>query len=109
MYVEGSGHFKEDQNDKTGKILNIEDVYAAQEFDFTGPREYDEKTGYRTKSMLVIPMKNHEGEVIGVSIRSWIRCSVRPSGSWFIRKTWLGSPWPWRASTPPKLICSGRY
>ncbi len=50
----------------TGKISNIEDVYMAEEFDFTGPREYDEKTGYRTKSMLVIPMQNYEGEIIGV-------------------------------------------
>ncbi len=50
----------------TGKIFNIEDVSAAKEFDFAGFREYDEKIGYRTKSMLVIPMQNYEGEIIGV-------------------------------------------
>ncbi len=50
----------------TGKIVNIPDVYKATGFDFTGPREYDASTGYRSKSMLVIPMKNHEGRIIGV-------------------------------------------
>lgn len=50
----------------TGETVNIEDVYESEEFDFTGPRKYDAKTGYRSKSMLVVPMKNHEGEIIGV-------------------------------------------
>lgn len=50
----------------TGKIINIPDVYEAEGFDFTGPRKYDEATGYRSKSMLVIPMKNHENDIIGV-------------------------------------------
>jgi len=50
----------------TGEIVNIPDVYEADGFDFTGPRKYDQQTGYRSKSMLVIPMKNHEDEIIGV-------------------------------------------
>jgi len=50
----------------TGEIVNIADVYESEEFDFTGPRKYDEATGYRSKSMLVIPMRNHENDVIGV-------------------------------------------
>jgi len=50
----------------TGKTVNIPDVYEAEEFDFTGTRKYDESTGYRSKSTLVIPMKNHEDRVIGV-------------------------------------------
>lgn len=50
----------------TGEIVNIPDVYKAEGFDFTGPRNYDRNTGYRSKSMLVIPMKNHENEIIGV-------------------------------------------
>lgn len=50
----------------TGEIINIPDVYEAEGFDFTGPRKYDETTGYRSKSMLVIPMKNHEDDIIGV-------------------------------------------
>jgi len=50
-------------NDKT---VNIENVYSAQNFDFTGTRKFDEKTGYHSQSFLTIPMKNHESEVIGV-------------------------------------------
>lgn len=50
----------------TGKPVNIPDVYEAEGFDFTGPRKYDATTGYLSKSMLVIPMKNHENNIIGV-------------------------------------------
>lgn len=50
----------------TGEPVNIQDVYKAEGFDFTGPRKYDATTGYRSKSMLVIPMKNHENNIIGV-------------------------------------------
>ncbi|MFH0726231.1 MAG: HD domain-containing phosphohydrolase [Pseudomonadota bacterium] len=50
----------------TGKVVNIPNVYEAEGFDFTGPRKYDAATGYRTVSMLVIPMQNHENEIIGV-------------------------------------------
>ena len=41
-------------------------VYCAEGFDFTGTRRYDDSTGYRSRSMLVIPMENHEHEIIGV-------------------------------------------
>jgi response regulator RpfG family c-di-GMP phosphodiesterase len=50
----------------TGELVNIADVYESKAFDFTGPRKYDEATGYRSKSMLVIPMRNHENDIIGV-------------------------------------------
>ena len=50
----------------TGETVNIPDVYEAEGFDFTGPRKYDEATGYRSRSMLVIPMRNHEDDIIGV-------------------------------------------
>ncbi len=50
----------------TGKTINVQDVYKANGFDFTGPRDYDAATGYRSKSMLVIPLQNHEGDIIGV-------------------------------------------
>ena len=48
------------------KAVNISDVFETDEFDFQGPRKFFEKTGYRSKSMLVVPMMNHEDEVIGV-------------------------------------------
>ena len=46
--------------------VNIEDAYEAQGFDFSGTRKFDQTTGYRSKSFLTIPMKNHENEIIGV-------------------------------------------
>lgn len=50
----------------TDELINLPDVYENEEFIFEGPRAFDAATGYRTKSMLVVPMKNHENEVIGV-------------------------------------------
>lgn len=50
-----------------GSILNISDVYQiADYFPFTFNRSYDDLTGYRTCSMLTIPLKNFRGDVIGV-------------------------------------------
>ena len=50
----------------TGETVNIPDVYEATDFDFTGPRNFDENMGYRSKSFLNVPLKNHSGEIIGV-------------------------------------------
>jgi HD-GYP domain-containing protein (c-di-GMP phosphodiesterase class II) len=50
----------------TGKTVNISDAYTADGFDFTGTRNFDKKTGYRSKSFLTVPMTNHERETIGV-------------------------------------------
>jgi HD-GYP domain-containing protein (c-di-GMP phosphodiesterase class II) len=50
----------------SGKTVNIVDAYEAEGFDFSGTRRFDERTGYRSKSFLTVPMKNHEGEIIGV-------------------------------------------
>lgn len=48
------------------ETVNVEDVYTDERFDFKGPREYDRITGYRTRSMLVVPLEDHEGKIIGV-------------------------------------------
>src|SRR5213075_259850 len=50
----------------TGKTVNIADAYTAEGFDFSGTRAFDAKTGYRSKSFLTVPMRNHENETIGV-------------------------------------------
>jgi len=50
----------------SNKTVNIEDAYASKEFDFSGTRKFDSKTGYRSKSFLTVPMTNHENELIGV-------------------------------------------
>ncbi|MBT3510407.1 MAG: GAF domain-containing protein [Nitrospina sp.] len=49
-----------------GVSVNIPDVYDTDLFDFTGPKKFDQSTGYRSKSMLVVPMRNHDNDVIGV-------------------------------------------
>lgn len=49
-----------------GRIVRVEDVYTSKEYDFSGPVRYDAITGYRTKSMMVVPMRSREGEKLGV-------------------------------------------
>ncbi len=48
------------------KTVNIKDVYESKLFDFSGPQNFDKSTHYRTKSMIVLPMQNDKGDVIGV-------------------------------------------
>ena len=50
----------------TGETLNIEDVYTDQKYRFEGPKQYDRRSGYRTTSLLVVPMQDHEDQVLGV-------------------------------------------
>jgi HD-GYP domain-containing protein (c-di-GMP phosphodiesterase class II) len=50
----------------TGRTVNIADAYTADGFDFSGTRAFDQKTGYRSKSFLTVPMRNHQNESIGV-------------------------------------------
>ena len=46
--------------------VNIADAYTEQGFDFSGTKNFDKKTGYKSQSFLTVPMKNHESEIIGV-------------------------------------------
>ncbi len=48
------------------RMVNIPDVYENSEFDFSGPRKFDAAFGYKTKSMLVLPMLDRNNEVVGV-------------------------------------------
>lgn len=50
----------------SGSTVNIPDVYDCKPFNFAGPKKFDKRMGYRTKSMLVAPLINCEGAVIGV-------------------------------------------
>lgn len=50
----------------SGKTINIADAYTAEGYDFSGTRAFDAKTGYRSQSFLTVPMKDHDGHVIGV-------------------------------------------
>lgn len=50
----------------SGDVINIPDVYAALPFDMSAARNMDARTGYRTQSMLTIPLKDHTDDIIGV-------------------------------------------
>ncbi len=52
---------------QTGETLNLADAYdPLKDKPFVINRSFDEATGYRTRSMLVVPMENAEGKTIGV-------------------------------------------
>src|SRR5713226_5899511 len=46
---------------RTGQIINVKDAHEDPRFN----KEVDVRTGYRTRSMLTVPLRDHEGEVIG--------------------------------------------
>lgn len=50
----------------TGEVINIPDVYDTLPFDMSAARKMDARTGYRSESMLTIPLKDHEDDIIGV-------------------------------------------
>ena len=49
-----------------GQSVNIEDVYQADVFNFSGMRSFDQTFGYHSQSFLTVPMNDHEGELVGV-------------------------------------------
>ena len=48
------------------QIINVENVNTDKRFDFSGAARYDKLTGYHTVSMLVVPMADEKGRLIGV-------------------------------------------
>lgn len=50
----------------TGETINIADAYDSDQFDFSGTKKFDEGTGYRSRSLLTVPLKNNSNHVIGV-------------------------------------------
>lgn len=46
--------------------FNIKDAYTVADFDFSGTKKFDQKTGYRSESMLTLPLINHADDVVGV-------------------------------------------
>jgi response regulator RpfG family c-di-GMP phosphodiesterase len=52
---------------KTGETILIDDVYHIQsEVSFSFNPAFDQKTSYRTRSILCVPLKTRENEVVGV-------------------------------------------
>lgn len=68
LYVDGQKRMKHMATYvyHTAKSENVEDVYQQTYFDTSGTKAIDEKNNYRTKSMMTIPLKDHEDEVLGV-------------------------------------------
>jgi HD-GYP domain-containing protein (c-di-GMP phosphodiesterase class II) len=61
-----------------GEVINLADAHhipRGRPYRFN--RSYDEETGYQTRSLLTLPMKNGRGEVIGVL--QLINCKLHPS------------------------------
>ncbi len=51
---------------KRGEIISIRDMSRVEELGFSYDRSIDRELGYETKSLLAIPLKSPEGEIIGV-------------------------------------------
>jgi HD-GYP domain-containing protein (c-di-GMP phosphodiesterase class II) len=61
-----------------GEVINLADAYRIpRRRPYRFNKSYDEKTGYRTRSLLTLPMKNGRGEVIG--ILQLINCKTHPA------------------------------
>jgi HD-GYP domain-containing protein (c-di-GMP phosphodiesterase class II) len=51
----------------TGAIVNIEDAYhLPSSVPYKVNRKFDEDSGYRTKSILAVPMRNQKDKIVGV-------------------------------------------
>ncbi len=51
----------------TGSVLNIPDVYEIPPtVEYRVNKHFDQQNNYRSKSMLVVPMRDHHDEIIGV-------------------------------------------
>jgi HD-GYP domain-containing protein (c-di-GMP phosphodiesterase class II) len=48
------------------ETVNIADVYEVAGFNFEGTKKFDDMMNYRSQSMLVVPMCDHEDRMIGV-------------------------------------------
>ena len=50
----------------SGEIINVEDAYQCKNYDLSSAKVMDERTGYKTVSVLTLPMTNHQGELNGI-------------------------------------------
>ncbi len=51
----------------SGRVVNVADAYNLPPgTPYAISRAFDQRSGYRSKSMLVVPMKDHQGTVLGV-------------------------------------------
>ncbi len=50
----------------SGQVIKVDDVYRYTGFDFADLYAYDQATGYRTRSLVAVPLRSHEDVTIGV-------------------------------------------
>lgn len=50
----------------TEQVVNVKDAYDSTQFDFSGTRKFDQKSGYRSQSFLTVPLKTRTGQVVAV-------------------------------------------
>ena len=50
----------------TKELVYFDDVYEARGYDISGTMMTDKSRNYRSKSMVTLPLKNHEDEVLGI-------------------------------------------
>lgn len=50
----------------TGETVVVDDAYDSTRFDFSGVKQFDQGTGYRSRSFLTVPLRPRHGKVIGV-------------------------------------------
>nr|WP_241264125.1 HD domain-containing phosphohydrolase [Bowmanella dokdonensis] len=50
----------------TGQVINIDDLSQQPDYQHSNAKRMDDEYDYQTRSVLTIPMKNHEGELNGV-------------------------------------------
>ncbi|MDP9268146.1 MAG: SpoIIE family protein phosphatase [Acidobacteriota bacterium] len=68
---------------ETGEAVNIDDAYNLPYFD----RSFDTKTGYRTKSLLCLPIRHHTGEIVGViQLLNAVNGKFKPEDLDFLQK-----------------------
>lgn len=48
------------------RTINVADAYTDSTYDFSGTRRFDQLNSYRSKSLLAVPMKDQQGQIIGV-------------------------------------------
>ena len=48
------------------RIVMLNDVYHSKDFDFSGVKNFDTTNNYKTQSMLVVPIKDRDGELVAV-------------------------------------------
>lgn len=50
----------------TEKTINVPDAYRCVHYDFSGTLAFDDQLNYRSQSFLSVPLKDHDGQMIGV-------------------------------------------